>query len=105
MTPMEKKLWFEFLRQHKTRKFLRQKPLGNYIVDFYCAAAKLVIEIDGDSHFANHEAIKKDFLREKFLQENFQLQIIRFTNIEVKDCFEAVCKIIDDKLLNCSKKN
>ena len=49
MTPPEKKLWYEFLSQHDKR-FLRQRPIDNYVVDFYCAGADLVIEIDGDSH-------------------------------------------------------
>jgi very-short-patch-repair endonuclease len=51
-TPAEKKLWFEFLRE-QPEKFTRQKPLGRYIADFYCSAHRLVIEIDGDSHFVD----------------------------------------------------
>ena len=50
-TPAERKLWFEFLRDLPVR-FTRQKPLGQYIADFYCASRLLVIEIDGDSHFS-----------------------------------------------------
>jgi len=95
MTAMEKKLWFEFLRLYKDYKFLRQKPIGNYIADFYCAKAKLIIEIDGDSHFLSQEAIEKDAIREKILKEKFGLRIIRFTNIEVKDSFEGVCREIE----------
>jgi len=52
MTPAEKKLWYSYLRDFKFR-VLRQKPINNFIVDFYCAKLKLVIEIDGDSHFTN----------------------------------------------------
>jgi hypothetical protein len=51
-TPAEKKLWYEFLCL-QPEKFTRQKPLGLYIADFYCAAARLVIELDGDSHFTS----------------------------------------------------
>ena len=50
MTPWEKKLWYQFLRSAPAR-FQRQKPIGNYIVDFYCAAQKLAIELDGGQHY------------------------------------------------------
>lgn len=72
MTPMEKKLWFEFLRSHPRWKFLRQKPIGSYIVDFYCAEKRLVIEVDGDSHFLDREAIARDLKRTEFLQREHQ---------------------------------
>lgn len=49
-TAAERRLWYDFLSAHP-KKFTRQKPLGNYIVDFYCAQARLVVEVDGDSHF------------------------------------------------------
>ena len=50
MTNEERHLWYEFLRDYPLR-FSRQKILGKYIVDFYCAKAKLVIEVDGSQHF------------------------------------------------------
>ena len=50
-TPAERKLWYEFLRE-LPHKFTRQKPLGRYIADFYCSELRLVIELDGDSHYA-----------------------------------------------------
>ena len=49
MTPEEKHLWYDYLRSHPVR-FQRQKALGNYIADFFCAGARLVIEIDGSGH-------------------------------------------------------
>jgi len=54
MTAAEKKLWYEYLRQTEYR-WLRQKPIGNFIVDFYCSALKLVIEVDGATHLENHD--------------------------------------------------
>ena len=51
MTPWEKKLWYEFLREQSPR-FLRQKPLGSYIVDFYCPTLRLAIEVDGGQHMS-----------------------------------------------------
>ena len=93
MTPAEKKLWYEYLREFPLR-VLRQKPIDNFIVDFYCAKLKLVIEIDGDTHFSP-EAKIKDEERTKIL-EGYSLRLIRFTNDDVYHNFEAVCQMIND---------
>ena len=94
-TPAERKLWFEFLRDLPLR-FSRQKPLGNYIADFYCASRLLIIEVDGDSHFTDRgEAY--DGRRSSALERQ-GLCIIRFTNLEVMEQFEAVCQRIRDAL-------
>jgi very-short-patch-repair endonuclease len=66
LTPAEKRLWFDFLR-HVPAKFTRQKPLGDYIADFYCASHRLVVEIDGDSHFTE-AAAKRDSVRDAALK-------------------------------------
>ena len=65
MTPWERKLWYEFLRNYPLR-FQRQKAIGNYIADFYCAKAGLVIELDGGGHYTPEQA-EKDNLRTKEL--------------------------------------
>jgi very-short-patch-repair endonuclease len=87
-TEAETKLWFGFLRQLPA-KFTRQKPLGNYIADFYCASHRLVVEVDGDSHFTaageTYDAIRDA----KLLQQG--LCVIRFTNEDVMQRFEGVC--------------
>ena len=94
-TPAERKLWFEFL-SYLPEKFTRQKPLGTYIADFYCSSARLVIEIDGDSHFtANGEAY--DAQRTAVLA-GLNVRVIRFTNLEVREQFEAVCMRIQKAL-------
>jgi very-short-patch-repair endonuclease len=87
-TPAESKIWREILRmrQFAHYKFLRQKPLGGYIVDFYCAELRLVIEIDGDSHA---EQVAYDEERTRFLNA-LGLQIVRFTNDEVLHNIEGV---------------
>lgn len=100
MTPMEKRLWFEFLRTHPKWKFLRQKPIGNYIVDFYCAKKKLVIEVDGDSHFLDEKAIEYDLKRTEFLQQKHRIKIIRFCNSEVMGNFFGVCEEVE-RVLGC----
>jgi very-short-patch-repair endonuclease len=93
MTVAERKLWFEFLRTHSVR-WLRQKPLGNYIVDFYCSEQSVVIEVDGDSHFTD-AGQKYDSRRTEFLA-GYGLRILRFTNLDVLERFGAVCAIIDE---------
>jgi very-short-patch-repair endonuclease len=77
MTVAEKKIWYSYLRSFPFR-VLRQKPIDNFIVDFYCAKLKLVIEIDGDSHYTN-EGREYDIERTKILA-GYGLKVIRFSN-------------------------
>lgn len=97
MTPAEKKLWFEYLRNHE-RRFARQKSLNNFIADFYCSSAKLVIEVDGDSHFSE-QAQAYDRERTSIL-EAYGLRVLRFTNQEVMQNFGSVTKSIESRLYN-----
>ena len=90
-TPAERRLWFEFLRDCHV-KFTRQKPLGDYIADFYCASRLLVIELDGDSHFVD-AAQTYDERRTASLATH-GITVIRFTNLEVMQEFEGVCQRI-----------
>jgi len=87
-TKAETKIWCEILRmrQFAQFKFLRQKPIGGYIVDFYCSELRLVIEIDGDSHA---ETVEYDLERTKFLNA-LGLQVIRYTNDEIIRNIEGV---------------
>jgi very-short-patch-repair endonuclease len=90
----EQKLWKECLRMLPVR-ILRQRPIDHFIVDFYCAALKLVIEIDGESHFTD-EGQAYDAARTQIL-EGYGLKVIRFTNDEVINQFESVCeKILEE---------
>ena len=97
-TPAERKLWFEFLSTH-FEKFTRQKPLGRYVADFYCARHRLVIELDGDSHFTDSRELY-DKARTHALA-TWRIAVIRFTNSEVLQQFEAVCAKIDEALASC----
>ncbi len=90
-TKQEKRLWFEFLRKYHVH-FYRQRIVGDYIVDFYCPKANLVIEIDGSQHF-EPDALEYDKLRTAFL-EALGLHVIRFTNREVDENFDSVCQMI-----------
>ena len=92
MTREERHLWYDFLRTYPVR-FLRQKVLGSYIVDFYCAKAGLVIELDGSQHY-EPDAAKKDAERTAFL-EQYGLRVLRIANNEVNENFTGVCEYID----------
>lgn len=99
-TPAEKQFW-NILRKmpfYRTARFNRQKPLGEYIVDFYCHEYRLVIEIDGDSH-AQDGAKIKDKKRTEFL-ESKGLQVIRFTNQEVLHRIDGVIQTLENLLDN-----
>ncbi len=89
-TIAERKLW-GYLRSFPV-KFWRQRPIDNFIVDFYCPKLKLVIEVDGDSHFTDSGLIY-DQERTRVL-EGYGLRVIRFTNDEVLQNFEGVCEQI-----------
>ena len=89
-TVAERKLW-GYLPNFPV-KFWRQKPINNFIVDFYCPKLKLVIEVDGDSHFTD-SGLVYDEERTRIL-EGYGLRIIRFTNDEVLRNFEGVCEQI-----------
>ena len=93
MTREERHLWYDFLRDYPIR-FSRQKVLGRYIADFYCAKAKLVIELDGSQHYED-SGIRTDAERTAFL-EAYGLKVIRIANCDVNRNFQSVCMYIDE---------
>ncbi|MBR2406395.1 MAG: endonuclease domain-containing protein [Clostridia bacterium] len=92
MTPWERKLWYEFLRTYPLR-FQRQKAIGEYIADFYCAKAQLVVELDGGGHYTAEQE-QKDCVRTREL-ERMGLTVLRFCNADVDKNFRGVCACID----------
>ena len=92
-TPQENHLWYDFLKKYEVR-FQRQKAIGDFVADFYCHKARLVIEIDGSQHYTA-AGIRKDEFRTEVL-EGYGLQIIRFTNWQIDTDFLGVCGYIDD---------
>ncbi len=92
MTPWERKLWYEFLRDYPIR-FQRQKAIGKYIADFYSAKAKLVIELDGSGHY-NENQLLKDNIRTRKL-ESMDLTVMRICNLDIDRNFYGVCEYID----------
>jgi len=91
-TPQEKHLWYDFLANYAVR-FQRQKAIDNFIADFYCHKAKLVIEIDGAQHYTEEGAQKDEFRTE--ILEGYDLKVIRFTNRQINTNFRGVCEYID----------
>ena len=92
MTKEEKHLWYDFLRGYPVR-FVRQKVLGKYIADFYCAKAKLVVELDGSGHYTE-EGELYDKERTEFLKQ-YGIKVIRIPNNELNANFNGVCEHID----------
>jgi very-short-patch-repair endonuclease len=92
MTKEERLLWNCFLKKYPLQ-FRRQYVIGNYIADFYCHKAKLVVELDGSGHY-EQKAIQRDIARTQYL-ESQGLQVLRFTNLEVTRQFRCVCEAID----------
>ena len=99
MTPWERKLWYEYLRNYPVR-FQRQKAIGAYIADFYCAKARLVVELDGGGHFAP-EQCDADAVRTNAL-EAMGLTVLRISNLDVDRNFRGVCEAIDLAVQNLS---
>ena len=100
MTRQEKHLWYDFLRYYPV-KIYKQRIIDNFIVDFYCAQAKIVIEIDGAHHFTP-EGKNYDRLRTEALNR-YELKVLRFSNHDVDTRFEAVCNIIDKEIMERSE--
>ena len=92
-TPQENHLWYDYLRRYPVR-FQRQKAIDQYIADFYCHAAKLVIEIDGSQHYdpggQEHDERRTAALRK------YGLDVLRFSNRDINVNFRAVCEQIDN---------
>ena len=91
-TKEENLLWYRFLRLYKPQ-FRRQYVIGNYIVDFYCHKAKLVVELDGSQH-CEPEKEEYDKARTEYLQSQ-GLQVLRVLNLDIHRQFDNVCEAID----------
>ena len=92
MTPQERRLWYDFLRKYPV-EFYKQRIIESFIVDFYCADARLVIELDGSQHYTE-QGKAYDEERSTILR-GYGLRILRFSNREVNQQFDTVCETID----------
>ena len=96
MTKEEKRLWYDCLKKLPVT-INRQKVIGNYIVDFYCADAKLVIELDGAQHY-EEQGQRADRVRDEYLK-SLGLTVVRYTNLDIKRNFDGVCKDVIKRVL------
>lgn len=97
MTDAERLIWSKIRRkQIHGVQFYRQKNIGPYIVDFYCPAAKLIVEIDGGQHYED-EGMKKDETRDQYLEKQ-GLMDLRFSNLDVLKNIDAVVERICEYL-------
>ena len=91
MTKEERHLWYDFLKQLPLTVH-RQKVLGNYIVDFYIASAKIVIELDGSQHYEDAHR-QKDLQRDAVLRQ-LGCTVLRYSNADINQRFPGVCQDI-----------
>ena len=96
MTPQEQRLWYVFLRKYPV-KFYKQRIIESFIVDFYCADARLVIELDGSQHYTEQGKCR-DAERTAIL-EAYGVQVLRFSNRDIRVHFEGVCMTIHHTVL------
>ncbi len=99
MTREEKHLWYDYLQKLPVT-INRQKVIGKYIADFYCASAKLVIELDGSQHY-DEEGREADSIRDEYLN-GLGINVVRYTNRQINDNFIGVCKDIERRIFNTS---
>ena len=98
MTDAERNLWSKLrLKQLEGFRFQRQRIIGDYIVDFYCAKAKIIIEVDGSQHYSDEKVVKADEIRDKYLR-NLGLKVLRFTDTDALKNIEGVVENILENL-------
>ncbi len=92
MTRQEKHLWYDFLRYYPI-KIYKQRIIDNFVADFYCHSARLVIELDGSQHYTSqgkaHDAARIEIL------ERYGIYVLRFSNKDIDENFDGVCRMID----------
>ena len=91
MTKEERHLWYDFLKELPVT-WNRQKVIGPYIVDFYCAGSKLVVELDGSQHY-DESGKKADHERDTYLA-GLGISVLRYSNLDIKLRFDSVCEDI-----------
>jgi len=95
MTSQEKHLWYDFFKSYPLRIY-RQRIIGNYIADFYCSKAKLIIELDGEQHYEK-DAREYDELRTQYFS-SLGIDVIRFSNYDIDNSFDKVSSKIDEEI-------
>ncbi len=105
ITASEKIVW-TYLRRKQilNERFLRQFSIDYFVLDFYCPRLRLAIEIDGDSHFIDQDAIDSDNARQQYI-EKLGIEFLRFKNEEVSADNDNVINIITQKVIELQKQN
>jgi very-short-patch-repair endonuclease len=92
MTPEERRLWSHLRKKSFSVQFRKQVPFGPYILDFFCVAKKVAVELDGDQHY-EEQAKEYDAARDEYLQSH-EVTVLRFRNREVKTNLDGVLTLI-----------
>lgn len=101
MTPQERHLWYDFLRQYRP-KFYRQRPIGPYIVDFVCPLSALIVELDGGQHY-EEKTLQYDEQRTAYLLSQ-GYRVLRLINTDINQKFDMVCELIDSAVHDVSMR-
>ena len=101
-TKEENHLWYDYLKNYPL-KFHRQRIIGNFIVDFYCPKAMIVVELDGAQHF-EEESLQYDKDRTSYLNALGYI-VLRFSNSDINGNFEGICQYIDIQVKNHMQQN
>ena len=102
MTKQERHLWYDFLRSYSIKVY-RQRVIDNYVADFYCPAAKLVIELDGGQHYDDAKMIEDE--HRSAIINQYGIQVLRIPNNEVDNNFDNVCIYLDSVVKERVKGN
>ena len=102
MTKQERHLWYDFLRTYSVKVY-RQRVIDNYVADFYCPAAKLVIELDGGQHYDDAKMIEDE--HRSAIINQYGIQVLRIPNNEVDNNFDNVCIYLDSVVKERVKGN
>ena len=102
MTRQERHLWYDFLRHYPTKVY-KQRIIENFIADFYCHGARLVIELDGSQHYTEQGKKQDEKRTETF--EKYGIRVLRFSNRDIDENFNGVCCMIDKTIQERTKES
>lgn len=92
MTRQERHLWYDFLRNYYVKVY-RQRTIDNYVADFYCPAAKLVVELDGGQHYTEKKMLDDE--HRSLIINQYGIHVVRIPNNEIDNNFYSVCTYLD----------
>lgn len=102
MTRQERHLWYDFLRNYYVKVY-RQRTIDNYVADFYCPAAKLVVELDGGQHYTEKKMLDDE--HRSLIINQYGIHVVRIPNNEIDNNFYSVCTYLDSIIKKRIKGN